>query len=85
VEFNRASVCSLESTPRGRGNGGAEPLWKGKWRWCVSGCEVALNVMAAGLPDGGGVASNRRRDTKEERAEWAAKAGWAGFRNGKRK
>jgi hypothetical protein len=32
VEFNGAAVLSLESTPRGRGNGGATPLQKGKWR-----------------------------------------------------
>jgi hypothetical protein len=32
VEFNGAAVLSLESTPRGRGNGGAAPLRKGKWR-----------------------------------------------------
>jgi hypothetical protein len=32
VEFNGAEVLSLESAPRGRGNGGAAPLRKGKWR-----------------------------------------------------
>jgi hypothetical protein len=32
VEFNGAAVLSLESALRGRGNGGAAPLWKGKWR-----------------------------------------------------
>jgi hypothetical protein len=32
VEFNGAAVLSLESAPRGRGNGGAAPLQKGKWR-----------------------------------------------------
>jgi hypothetical protein len=32
VEFNGAAVLSLESAPRGRGNGGATPLRKGKWR-----------------------------------------------------
>jgi hypothetical protein len=32
VEFNGATVLSLESAPRGRGNGGAAPLGKGKWR-----------------------------------------------------
>jgi hypothetical protein len=32
VEFNGAAVSSLESTPRGRGNGGAAPLRKGKYR-----------------------------------------------------
>jgi hypothetical protein len=33
VEFNGVTVLSLESAPMGRGNGGAAPLWKGKWRW----------------------------------------------------
>jgi hypothetical protein len=37
VEFNGIAVLSLESTPRGRGNGGAAPLWKGKWRRCGLG------------------------------------------------
>jgi hypothetical protein len=32
LEFNGAAVLSLESSPRGRGNGGAAPLQKGKWR-----------------------------------------------------
>jgi hypothetical protein len=32
VEFNGAAVCSLESTPRGRGDGGVVLLRKGKWR-----------------------------------------------------
>jgi hypothetical protein len=38
VEFNGAAVLSLESTPRGRGNGGAAPLRKGKWRRRSLGC-----------------------------------------------
>jgi hypothetical protein len=38
VEFNGAAVLSLESASRGRGNGGAAPLWKGKWRWHGLGC-----------------------------------------------
>jgi hypothetical protein len=38
VEFNGAAVSSLESALRGRGNGGAVPLWKGKWRRRGSGC-----------------------------------------------
>jgi hypothetical protein len=37
VEFNGAAVLSLESTPRGRGNGGVAPLRNGKWRWHGSG------------------------------------------------
>jgi hypothetical protein len=32
---------------------------------------------------GAGATSDRRREMKEERAELAAKARWAGFRNGK--
>jgi hypothetical protein len=32
VEFKGAVVLSLESALRGRGNGGAAPLRKGKWR-----------------------------------------------------
>jgi hypothetical protein len=32
VEFNGVAVLSLESAPRGRGNGGAALLQKGKWR-----------------------------------------------------
>jgi hypothetical protein len=32
VEFIGLAVSSLESTLRGRGNGGAAPLQKGKWR-----------------------------------------------------
>jgi hypothetical protein len=38
VEFNGAVVLSLEFAPRGTGNGGAVPLWKGKWRRSDSGC-----------------------------------------------
>jgi hypothetical protein len=38
VEFNGAAVLSLESAPRGRGNGGVAPLWKGKWRRRDLGC-----------------------------------------------
>jgi hypothetical protein len=40
--------------------------------------EAALGTMAAGRMGGGGAASDRRREMKEERVEWAAKAGWAG-------
>jgi hypothetical protein len=47
--------------------------------------EVTLGVTAASRTGGGGAASDQRRETKEERAEWAAKARWAGFRNGKQK
>jgi hypothetical protein len=60
VEFNGAAVSSVESAPRGRGNGGAAPLRKGKWRRRNLGC-------------GSGA---QGRETKEERAEWAAKAEW---------
>jgi hypothetical protein len=44
----------------------------------VRDAEAVLNAMAAGRTGGGGTASDRRRETKEERAEWAAKARWAG-------
>jgi hypothetical protein len=44
---------------------------------------AALGVMVAGQTRGGTAASDWRRETKEERAEWAAKIGWAGFRNQK--
>jgi hypothetical protein len=37
MEFNGATVLSLESTPRGRGNREAAPLQKWKWRRCGSG------------------------------------------------
>jgi hypothetical protein len=37
VEFNGAAVSSLESATRGRRNGGAAPLGKGKWRRRGSG------------------------------------------------
>jgi hypothetical protein len=40
--------------------------------------EAALGVTAAGWMVGGGTASDRRREMKEEWVEWAAKAGWAG-------
>jgi hypothetical protein len=38
VEFNGAAVLSLESVLRGRGNGGAALLRKGKWRRHGLGC-----------------------------------------------
>jgi hypothetical protein len=44
--------------------------------------EAALSAMAAGRTGGGGMALDRRTETKE-RAEWAAKARWDGFGNGK--
>jgi hypothetical protein len=47
--------------------------------------EAALGATAVGWTRAGGVASDQRRETKEERAEWVAKARWAGFRNAKRK
>jgi hypothetical protein len=47
--------------------------------------EAALSATVASRMGGGGAASDRRRETKEERAEWATKAGWVGFGNGKRK
>jgi hypothetical protein len=36
-------------------------------------------MTAAGRTGGGGAASDRMRETKEERAEWAAEAGVAGW------
>jgi hypothetical protein len=47
--------------------------------------EAVLDTMAPGRTGSGGTASDRRREMKEERAEWAAKAGWANFGNGKQK
>jgi hypothetical protein len=47
--------------------------------------EATLGVTTAGQTGGGGAASGRMRETKEERAEWAAKVGWAGFENVKQK
>jgi hypothetical protein len=45
--------------------------------------EAALGVTAAGRTGGGGAASDRKRETKEEQGEWATKARLAGFGNGK--
>jgi hypothetical protein len=47
--------------------------------------EVVLSMTAVGRTGSGGAASDRRRETKEERVEWSAKAGWAGFKNGNQK
>jgi hypothetical protein len=71
-------VLSLESAPRGRGNGGVVKLQKGKWRQRGSGAEAALGVTAASRMGSGGAPSDRRTEMKEERAEWAAKARWGG-------
>jgi hypothetical protein len=76
VELNGAVVLSLESVSRGRGNRGAVKLQKGKGRQRGSGAEAALGVTAASRMGSGGAASDRRTEMKEERAEWAAKAGW---------
>jgi hypothetical protein len=54
--------------PYGRGSGGSV-AWDE---------ETALGVTAADRTGGGGATSDRRRETKEERAEWAEKAEWAG-------
>jgi hypothetical protein len=84
VEFNGATVSSLESTLRGRGNGGAAPLQKGKWRQHGSG-------------RGGGAHDGSRPDERwwysigpEEGDEGGAGrvgriTGWADFGNGKQK
>jgi hypothetical protein len=70
VEFNGAAVLSLESTPRGRGNGGVAPLRKGKrWRHGIG-------------PEEGDEGGAGRVGCKG-RVGWMT--GWAGFRNGKRK
>jgi hypothetical protein len=45
--------------------------------------EAVLGATAAGRTGDGGATSDQRRESKEERVEWAAKAGWAGFKNGK--
>jgi hypothetical protein len=50
------------------------------YRWGSGGgaawdTEAALDAMAAGRTGGGGEASDQRRETKEERVEWAAKPG----------
>jgi hypothetical protein len=47
--------------------------------------EAALGATAADRTGGGGTASDQRRDRKEERTKWAAKAGWASFGNFQRK
>jgi hypothetical protein len=47
--------------------------------------EATLDATTADRTSSGDTASDRRRETKEDMAEWAAKATWASFRNGKRK
>jgi hypothetical protein len=47
--------------------------------------EAVLGATALGRMGSGSVASSQRREMKEERPEWAARAGWASFKNGKRK
>jgi hypothetical protein len=69
VEFNAVVVLSLESTPRGRGNGGAAPLRKGKWRRRSARWQPAGRVAAARASEG------RRRRRSE--LSWARVAGWA--------
>jgi hypothetical protein len=85
MEFNGAAVSSLESTLRGRGNGGWHRYGRGSGGGTAWDAKVALSATAAGWMGSGGAASDWRRETKEERAEWAAKAGWGGFGNGKQK
>jgi hypothetical protein len=82
VELNGAVVLSLESVSRGRGNRGAVKLQKGKGRQRGSGAEAVLGVTAASRMGSGGAASDRRTEMKEERAEWAAKAGWGRWLGG---
>jgi hypothetical protein len=57
----------------GRGSGGG----------AAREAEATLDMTIAGWTGNGGTTSDWRRETKEERAEWTAKAQWAGFRNGK--
>jgi hypothetical protein len=52
----------------GRGSGGV----------MAQDVEAALSATAVGRMGVGGVASDRWREMKEERAEWAAKARWTG-------
>jgi hypothetical protein len=52
----------------GRGSGGGV-AWD---------AEAVLGATAAGWMGSGDAATDQRRETKEERVEWAAKAGWAG-------
>jgi hypothetical protein len=56
----------------GRGSGGV----------MAQDVEAALSATAVGRMGVGGVASDRWREMKEERAEWAAKARWTGWLGG---
>jgi hypothetical protein len=44
--------------------------------------EAALGATAADRTGGGGASSDRRKEMKVEKAEWAAKAGWARWQGG---
>jgi hypothetical protein len=60
--FNGAAILSLECAPRGRRNGGAAPLWKGKWRRrdLGRGCGARHDGCRSDGWSGGG---DRRRKT----------------------
>jgi predicted DsbA family dithiol-disulfide isomerase len=70
VEFNGATVSSLESTLRGGETEGRHHYRRGSGGSMAQDAEAAL-MTAAGRTSGGGTASDQRREMKEERAEWA--------------
>jgi hypothetical protein len=91
MEFNGAAVLSLESAPRGRGNGGAVPLRKGKWWQCCLGCGGGAQHDGSRLdrqwwhgigPEEGDEAGAGRVGCKGQVGRMTR---WAGFGNGKQK
>jgi hypothetical protein len=80
VEFNGAVVLSLECAPRGRRNGGAASLWKGRWRrrGLGRGCSARRDSSRS---DGWSGGVGRRRKTTAGSgpswAKWAASPGLA--------
>jgi hypothetical protein len=91
MEFNGAVVSSLQSTLRGRGNGWAAPLQKGKWRRHRVGggggarCDGSRpdrwwrRVIG---PEEGDEGGEGRVGCKGRVGQMT---GWASFKNGKRK
>jgi hypothetical protein len=73
VEFNGAAVSSLESSLRGRGNGGVAPLQKGKWRPRDSGCGGGTRC------DGSRSDRRRRRGIRPEEGDEGG-AGRVGYK-----
>jgi hypothetical protein len=69
--FNGTMVSSLDLAPRGRGNRGGSAGRGSGGRAEPQGAEAALGMAAAGRLGGGSAAPDRRRQMKEERAEWA--------------